>query len=94
MSHFYASIQGGKGMATRQGTKNSGIEGHIMGWRIGARVLCTYDPETDLDICKVFATGGSSGGFYNSPSWANGGQPAELQTEHYEYEMTITEKRR
>ena len=46
-------------MATRQGTKASGIEGHIRGWQIGARVVCFYDEETGTDTVRVYKTGGS-----------------------------------
>ena len=59
MSHFYASIEGNRGMATRCGTKNSGIQGHIRGWGIGARVCVDYDEKTDSDIVRVYRTGGS-----------------------------------
>ena len=38
MSHFYASIQGSRGEATRCGAKNSGIAGHIRGWSSGVYV--------------------------------------------------------
>lgn len=61
MSHFYASIQGHRGEATRQGTKSSGISGHIRGWSIGAKVFCHYDPKRDIDIVEVYRTGGSNG---------------------------------
>lgn len=61
MSEFYASISGSRGTATRQGSKHSGISGHIRGWHIGARVSCYYDPETDKDTVRIFKTGGSKG---------------------------------
>ncbi len=60
MSQFYASIQGNRGMATRQGTKKSGIEGHIRGWNVGARIVCEYNADTDKDTIYVFQTGGSN----------------------------------
>jgi len=60
MSQFYASIQGNRGEATRQGTKKSGISGHIRGWNIGVEVICTYDEQTGKDSCRVWATGGSN----------------------------------
>lgn len=61
MSHFYADIQGSRGQATRQGTKKSGINGHIRGWNIGAEVYCYYDEKTDRDVVRVSVTSGSSG---------------------------------
>ena len=60
MSRFYASIEGNRGMATRQGTANSGIQGHIRGWNIGARVICYVD-ENGEDRVSVLMTGGSNG---------------------------------
>ena len=61
MSRFYASIQGNRGMATRQGSKDSGIHGHIRGWDIGASVSCHVDASGE-DIVTVDLTGGSTGG--------------------------------
>lgn len=60
MSHFYADIQGNRGQATRQGTKNSGIEGHIRGWNVGAKVECYYDDELDMDFVRIYLTSGSN----------------------------------
>lgn len=61
MSHFYADIEGNRGMATRCGTKNSGIQGHIRGWGVGAKVFVNYDEEAGKDIVRVYRTGGSRG---------------------------------
>jgi len=59
MAQFYADIQGNRGQATRAGTKNSGLYGHIRGWRIGARIEMTH--QDGVDICRVYKTSGSSG---------------------------------
>lgn len=59
MSRFYASIQGNRGQATRQGTPKSGIEGHIRGWDIGAKISCWVNKE-GKDVVQVAITGGSS----------------------------------
>ncbi len=59
MSHFYGSIQGARGIAIKGGTKASGIEGHIRGWEIGARVYVSHDKETGTDTVRVYATNGS-----------------------------------
>ena len=61
MSHFYADIQGNRGEATRQGSKKSGIRGHIRGWNVGAEVYCFYDEKTGKDTVNIYLTGGSSG---------------------------------
>ena len=58
MAHFYASISGAAGEATRLGHKNSGITGHIRGWNVGARVDVTH--EDGRDVVRVFKTGGSN----------------------------------
>ena len=60
MSRFYASIQGNRGVATRCGSRNSGITGHIRGWYIGARVEVIEDEEGE-DLVRVYKTGGSCG---------------------------------
>ena len=61
MAHFYASIQGNRGEATRMGTPNSGIEGHIRGWNIGCSVRCFVGTD-GVDRVRVSITSGSNGG--------------------------------
>ena len=60
MSHFYAEIQGNRGLASRQGSKNSGIWGHIRGWNSGIEVR-GYVNEFGQDVFEVYQTGGSNG---------------------------------
>ena len=60
MAHFYATIRGNRGEATRMGTPNSGIGGHIRGWNIGVRVYGRVD-ENGKDVFDVVQTGGSNG---------------------------------
>jgi hypothetical protein len=59
MSQFYADIQGNRGRVTRQGTKVSGLTGHIRGWTIGARIAMKH--VDGIDICEVYRTTGSHG---------------------------------
>ena len=62
MARFYASIHGqAPSTATRRGSKSSGISGHIRGWDSGVRVEGSYDPDTDTDEFRVYATAGSNG---------------------------------
>ena len=61
MSHFYANIKGNRGEATRQGTKNSGLYGHVRGWNLGALVSVDYNKETEQDEITISLTGGSGG---------------------------------
>jgi hypothetical protein len=59
-SHFYASIQGSRGEATKQGTAESGIDGHIRGWDVGIAVR-GYVDEDGKDRFYVTLTSGSNG---------------------------------
>lgn len=60
MSHFYAEIQGNRGLASRQGTANSGIWGHIRGWNCGIEVRGIINEDGE-DEFLVYATRGSNG---------------------------------
>lgn len=57
MSRFYASVKGSRGETTRQGSKESGMRGHIRGWNIGVDVCCYT--EKGKDHIVVSKTGGS-----------------------------------
>ncbi len=61
MAHFYAEIQGNRGEATRMGSKESGIRGHIRGWHVGGSVNCHFNQWKDCDVAHIYATKGSSG---------------------------------
>jgi hypothetical protein len=58
MSQFYGEIQGGRGSATRTGTKSSGLWGHIRGRQVGAYVRIEQDAD-GKDHVYVYRTGGS-----------------------------------
>ena len=63
MSHFYAHIIGSaRTVATRCGTKDSGVSGHLRGWDVGARVEVFI--ENGVDTVRVYRTGGSNGGYH------------------------------
>lgn len=51
MSHFYATIQGNRGQASRQGTKRSGIESYTAGWEGGVRA-CLWEQD-GVDHARV-----------------------------------------
>jgi len=59
MSHFYGSLKGSRGEATRQGTRASGITSHTRGWHLGVRVDMTE--HNGQDEATITLTGGSSG---------------------------------
>jgi len=61
MAQFYASIEGNRGPATRMGSKDSGIHGHLRGWSVGAKVNVWHDEKTGHDYVEVYATSGSNG---------------------------------
>jgi len=61
MSHFYGSMQGSRGEATRCGTKNSGFTAHIRGRDIGVEVWLRYDEKKKRDVVEVQLTGRSNG---------------------------------
>lgn len=60
MSHFYGTVKGARSEASRQGSKTSGIEGHIRGWNIGAKVVCFVDNKGQ-DKVAIYLTSGSNG---------------------------------
>jgi hypothetical protein len=62
MARFYASISGkARTVATRTGTPDTGITGHVRGWNVGVRV---DGGETGgVDEFDIYSTGGS-----NSPT--------------------------
>ena len=74
MSRFYASIQGNRGKATRQGHASSGITGHVRGWDIGGRVTMEVD-EQGRDVVIFEVTHGSNG---------HGGRDEEIGRFHIE----------
>ncbi len=61
MAQFYGSMSGNRGEATRMGTKKSGFDAHIRGWRTGAKVYLRYNEETGKDEVSVYQTTGSGG---------------------------------
>lgn len=66
MSRFYASIQGNRGEATRQGTEESGIVGHIRGWDAGIRVhgYVNGEGEDEFDVWVTFGSNASGSSIY------------------------------
>lgn len=60
MARFYGDLQGNRGQATRMGTAKSGMDGHIRGWNIGARVWMRVN-DAGEDEVTVDITRGSNG---------------------------------
>jgi len=53
MSHFYGSVQGNRGDATRGGSKASGFDTVAASWDGSIRVWLYHDEETGKDMYKV-----------------------------------------
>ncbi len=53
MSHFYGTLQGSRGGATRCGTKSSGIDVIAASWRGCVRVSVYFNEETQQDMAIV-----------------------------------------
>ena len=53
MSHFYGSVKGNRGEATRGGSKYSGYTSYCAGWGGGIEVRLWHDPEVGKDHYKV-----------------------------------------
>lgn len=63
MSHFYGTIQGNRGEATRCGAKGSGYEATAAGWQGAVRTILWYDEQLNQDMYKVYLVPwGCSGG--------------------------------
>lgn len=59
MARFYAEIQGNRGVAARQGNKDSGLWSHIRGWNVGVEIFCRADGAGDR--IEIYRTSGSNG---------------------------------
>lgn len=53
MSHFYGTLQGNRGEATRQGSKKSGIETSTASWEGAIHTRAFYNEETGNDWVRV-----------------------------------------
>ena len=60
MAHFYGDIHGNRGVATRCGTKSSGIYGHLRGWKVGCETIIRYDEDSGKDKISIYLTSGST----------------------------------
>lgn len=60
MSRFYASIQGSRSEATRQGTAFSGMVSHTRGWEFGVKVVMSACGGEDQ--AEIYLTSGSDDG--------------------------------
>ena len=63
MSHFYAQMQGGRGVVTRTGTKKSGISTTAASWN-GAITTDLYQNAEGKDCYRVTQTPWRGNGLY------------------------------
>ena len=53
MAHFYGTLQGGRGQASRLGSKGSGLQVCAASWQGSVHVDLDHDEETGEDIATV-----------------------------------------
>lgn len=56
MAHFYGTLQGTRGEATRCGSKASGMETYCASWRGAVRCYAYVDEQTGEDFVTVSLT--------------------------------------
>lgn len=61
MSHFYGTLQGNRGEASRCGSKNSGITTHAAGWQGAIRVSVWHEGGEDHYSVSLVSWGCASG---------------------------------
>ena len=61
MSHFYGTLKGGRGEATRCGTRNSGLTTYAAGWKGAIRVHVWNDEGVDRFQVSLEPWQGSGG---------------------------------
>ena len=54
MAHFYGSLQGARGEATRLGGKASGLRTKAASWEGAVSVRLYFDEQNDRDMCEVW----------------------------------------
>lgn len=52
MAHFYATIQGNRKLASRLGTKSSGITAKVNGWDVGVKI--ELDFVDGRDVLRIY----------------------------------------
>lgn len=56
MSHFYGTIQGNRGEATRCGSKESGMETYCASWKGAIRTYAWFNKQQNEDWVRVTKT--------------------------------------
>lgn len=72
MAQFRGTVRGQRGLASRLGSKKSGLIATANGWETGARISITHDAD-GRDRVRVYRNGGSNGGGETLlAEWVNG----------------------
>lgn len=79
MSHFYGTMQGSRGQATRCGTKNSGFEVVAASWE-GAIRTVLYVDDQGRDCFRVEQTTWTGAGIYELIAEGVIGEPCASKT--------------
>ena len=53
MAHFYATLRGSRGKASRVGTKSTGMDATVASWQGAVSVRLWHDRATDRDMADV-----------------------------------------
>ena len=61
MSHFYGTLEGNRGEATRCGTKSSGLITEAAGWQGAIRVTVYHTDDRDMFRVELIPWQGSAG---------------------------------
>ncbi len=56
MAHFYGTVQGSRGEASRLGSKANGLNAHIASWQGAVDVRLWHDSKTGRDMANVYLT--------------------------------------
>lgn len=74
MSHFYGTLQGNRGKATRQGTKKSGISATAASWK-GCINVTLYIDEQGRDCYRISQEPWYGAGIYETIAQGIIGKP-------------------
>lgn len=54
MSQFYGTLQGGRGLSTRCGTRTSGITTVAASWKGAIEVIVSYNSHLETDCYRIY----------------------------------------
>ena len=87
MSHFYGTLQGNRGMATRQGTIKSSFFATAASWDGCIRVYLDHDKDTGTDRFRVCQDTWHGQGIYEALAEGELGKPAVKKATELEQQL-------